>query len=97
MCKGWSVKAGTPAEVATAMEAALDEVATQIVSMPIRELVEEEELEWSFDAPGGWSLFVEGERGEPTKGGLPVLLTVHARHFFRHDELARAVTAPLDG
>lgn len=80
------------------MEAALDEVATQIVSMPIRELVEEEELEWSFDAPGGWgwSLFVEGERGEPTKGVLPVLLTVHARHFFRHDELARAVTVPLE-
>ena len=79
-----------------AMEAALDEVATQIVTMPIHELVEDEELEWSFDAPGGWSLFVEGERGEPTKGVLPVLLTVHARHFVRHDELARAVTVPLE-
>ena len=97
MCKNRPVKTGTPAEVATAMEAALDEVAAQIVSLPIRELVEEEELEWSFDAPGGWSLLVEGERGEPTKGVLPVLLTVHARHFFLHDELARAVTAPLDG
>ena len=91
------MKTGTPAEVATAMEAALDEVASHIVSMPIRELVEEEELEWSFDAPGGWSLFVQGERSEPTEGVLPVMLTVYARHFFRHDELARAVTVPLDG
>ena len=41
MSKNRPVKTGTPAEVAKAMEAALDEVAAQIVSMPIRELVEE--------------------------------------------------------
>lgn len=96
MCQDLPVKSGTPPDVAAAMEAALDEVVKQIGNMPVREIFRNDDLEWSFDAPGGWSLFVEGEHGEPKNGVLPMRLTVFARRFLRHDAVARAFTIPID-
>src|SRR5665647_397615 len=95
MCQDLPVKRGTPHDVAAAMEAALDDVVKQIGNLSVPEIVGEDDLEWSFDAPRGWSLFVEGEHGEPTLGVLPMRLTVHTRRFHRHDAVARAFTIPI--
>ena len=86
---------GAPPDVVLAMDHALDEVAAQLFTMEAGELLGAEDLEWSFDGPDGWGLFVEGARGEKSGASILVEVFVFARKGLQHAEERRDVRVEI--
>ncbi len=78
-------------ELLDALDAALDEVARQLVDeMPLEQLLDpREDLGWSFDGPDKWNLYVEGIRGASSPTLLLIRLTAYANQGLLRRQLER--------
>ena len=69
----------TQVRVEEALRHALDEVSAQVLASPAWELLGTEDLEWSFEGPDRWWVFVEAKRLGVAQGRLALTLTATAR------------------
>ena len=85
-------------DVRDALRAALDDVTRQLTDdVPVAEIVDDRaDLAWSFDGPGTWTIYVEGER-EPIEADQRIVILRGSafRPFRRAVTDTRTVTVPL--
>ena len=71
-----------------ALRQALDEFSAQVSASPASELLGTEDLEWSFEGPDRWWVFVDAKRQGVAQGRLALTLTATARS--RHSSRVRS-------